>query len=173
MIFLGILIVLPIVLPIFLLVSYYLGRLLLRPLAEQSPAPPRVQFLITDMYALIAQLMLIGSLIFGGSESGVRDKRLLVMFGAWAVLGWWWWLGVRRLSRAGIFHAWRRAVFLAIAVPFAFGNFFLLVLLIPFAEDSSALKIRFLGLLLVILFMSFSGCRRLAEWAAAAKEANR
>ena len=127
-----------------------------------------MQFLITDMYVLMLQLMLMGSAIFAHATESDREQHLLVLFPTWAIQGWWWWLGVRRLSRARVASRLRRAVFLGVAVPFAFGNFFLLAVLIPLYAGSSSSGSGFvvLAAFLLILFMVFVGCRQLAEWTA-------
>ena len=147
-------------------VSYYLGRVLLRPLVEKD-GPPRFQFLITDIYALIAQFMLAGTILTGDSTGSERNDRIAMMIGVWVVLAWWWWLGVRRLSRAGVFHAWRRVVFLIVAVPFAFGNFFFLLLPVALNPRGENTNMLFLITLMLVFFMVFSGCRKLALWAMA------
>jgi hypothetical protein len=162
------------VLALFMAISYYLGRAILRPLVESEVPGAHVQFRITDIYVLIAQFMVFGTIMVGQNVAGDQSEKLLALIPIWAILSWWWWMGVRRLSRAGITDNRRRAVILGLAVPFAFGNYFLLLLLIPLAsrmdgsaESNPVFSSLFLALLLLSLYMVFSGCRKMAEWAVA------
>jgi len=158
---------------IFIAVSYYLGRAILRPLVEFEVTGAHVQFRITDMSVLLAQFMVLGTIVIGQDTHGDPVEKVAMLAPVWGLLAWWWWMGVRRLSRAGVTDNRKRAAILGIAVPFAFGNYFLLLLLIPLAErisgveKSSLFSILFLALLIFSLYMVFSGCRKMAEWAVA------
>lgn len=167
----GLLFILP-GLAVFIAVSYYMGRAILRPLVECELPGAHVQFRITDMYVLLAQFMLLGTIVIGQDVGGDPVEKIAVLVPVWAILGWWWWMGVRRLSCAGVNDNRKRAAILGLAVPFAFGNYFLLLLLIPLGQRMSGsvdnnpiFSILFLAILLLSLYMVFSGCRRLAEWA--------
>ena len=159
---------------IFSFVSYYLGRAIFQPLVSARPAKARrTQFLITDIYVLIAQLMAMGALLAGDGIDSDHPEKLVSMLLSWLLLGWWWWMGVGHLSRAEIMGSWPRAVILGAAVPFAFGNFLLLFMLIPVTQrmpildTHSFLLLLFTALFLLILFMLFSGCKKLLSWAIA------
>ncbi len=139
------------------------------PLADASEAPKRTSFLLTDIYILLAQWIGAMLLIWNRSDSSNKPEHQYILFGVWAILGWWWWLGTRRLAQARVIGLWRRVVFLWVAVPFAFGNFSLLWLA-WFFDYLDYSPFFFLAYFLLILYMSFSGCRSIVSWVAKGRE---
>ena len=156
---------------IFCPVSYFLGRAILNPLKESRAQPVSgTQFRITDFYVLLLQLGGAGLLVMGKGKESDQDQNLLILIVSWATLIFWWWLGIRRLSHAGILDVQARAVVLGLAVPFAYGNFLLPALCCALVADGMFdsevfFKLVFVTSFLLVLFMVFSGCRSLVLWA--------
>jgi len=162
--------------------SFMFGRLPLKPLldAHRNPLRP-TQFLLTDIYALLVQVMIAGFLItkLQGDENGADRFKLTQAALITPLLVFWWFIGVRWLSRAGVQKVLRRLEVLLVAVPFAFGGplAFLIIMIVLFTQndaqirnpnDPVTLAERFrvwmlLSATLAILYMYFSGCAQLVE----------
>lgn len=85
--------------------------------ARNRRAP--VQFMLVDFLCLVVLLQLALALVHAFfSTRDIPTAGWFFAYGAaWFAFGLMWWLSVQTLSRAGIRHAWRRAVFLAFVVP--------------------------------------------------------
>lgn len=111
-------------------VSTLLGRLPLAPLRLARLDPlPQIQYLMTDVYVLLAQEMVVGLFInvFQPSSYGAERFRITQAMMITPLLAWWWWLGIKWLSQAGIKSTIRRAEVLILAIPAAFGGPLLIV----------------------------------------------
>jgi hypothetical protein len=162
--------------------TFRFGRLSLRPLydARLSPSPP-TQFMLTDIYALLGQVMFAGLLLRTFQGDGYGADRFKPIWAAiiTSLLVFWWIVGVRWLSQAGVQHAMRRLEVLAIAVPAAFGGplAFLFLMIFVFIADGPQIRNpnvpltvaehfrmwTLIGGVLVIFYMYFSGCAKIAE----------
>jgi len=126
-----------IVLPISILLTYVPGRLILAPLKRAALDPrPRVQFRMTEILMLTAQIGVLGALLTAGPKSAESFFLFIITM---LLLVVWWLAGVRWLSHAGVTIPSARLWTLAVAVPLAFGVLpGLLVLLgLPMAASSN------------------------------------
>ena len=162
--------------------SFMFGRLPLKLLvdARRNPALP-TQFMLTDIYALLGQVMFTGLLIskLQGDGNGTDRFKLTQAALVTPLLVFWWSIGVRWLSQAGVQHVLRRLEVLLVAIPSAFGGplAFLVILIALFTKndveihnpnDPVTLSERFrvcmlLSGALAILYMYFGGCTGLVE----------
>ena len=159
--------------------SFRFGRLSLRPLydARLSPSPP-TQFMLSDIYALLGQVMFAGVLLrtIQGGADGIDQFTLIQAAIVTPLLVFWWIVGVRWLSQAGVRNALRRLEVLVIAVPSAFGGplAFLLIMISVFngprilgpndpAAQAAQVRVwMLLGGGVAIFYMYFIGCAKIA-----------
>lgn len=108
-----------VVVPVFLLLTYLPGRLILAPLKRAAVEPrPRVQFRMAEILLLTVQIGLIGALLTAGPKNA--EVYFLFVIATLCLLAWWL-NGVRWLSHAGVTVPSARLWTLAVAVPLAFG----------------------------------------------------
>ena len=160
--------------------SFRFGRLPLKPLydARQIPPPP-TQFMLTDFYALLGQIMFAGLLLraIQGDVDTVNRFTLIQTSIITPLLVFWWVIGVRWLSQAGVRDALLRLEVLLIAVPPAFGGPLALLLIMisafngprilgptdPAAQAEHVRVLILLGSAAVIFYMYLSGCEKIAS----------
>lgn len=167
--------------------GYLLGNLILWPLRKHDTGGNRpVQFRIADFYLLLAQMMISGAAYHGAYGDRDAYTRLAVAGMAWLLLAFWWWRGIRLLSRVGLARNPYRSVTLGFTVPLAYGGptlFLFFLYLLAYAKDQlfgaygEAVPLWALPLMLplaifrssygifLIALMSFVAGPRLARWA--------
>jgi hypothetical protein len=107
-----------------LVFSFFAVPWMMKPLhAARITPPPKAQFSISEIFALIVPLIIAATVIFQpfnpqypGYDSDVPIMAAVTVLGAI-----YWWLGVRALSRAGVMAQSRRLVYLAVVNPLAYG----------------------------------------------------
>jgi hypothetical protein len=112
-----------------LVFSFFAVPWMMKPLhAAKEDPPPKAQFSISEIFALIVPLMIAATIIFQpfnpqypGYDSDVPIMAAVTVQGAI-----YWWLGVRALSHAGVTDSRRRLFHLALINPIAYsGSIFL------------------------------------------------
>ncbi len=152
-----------VVLVFFLAASFVFSQSIFRPLRERTPTHASTRYRITELLILTSQLAFIGLLTFEPfPEEGVVPEvaGLTVL---WVLVGWWWWLGVRLLSRAGVEGNFRRAIFLLFVVPCTYGWSLVAVCFNPIMLILAFLPALLAGLLLFFLLRI---CQKVVTWVA-------
>lgn len=99
---------------------YLSGRLILAPLKNAALTPrPRVQFRMTEILLLMAQIGAISALFASGLNTA---KDLVLLIVTTLFLPMCWLFGVRWLGHAGVTDPAARLWTLGVAVPLAFGG---------------------------------------------------
>jgi len=108
----------------FVLVSYLLSLFIFGPLhAEATSNRPPMRFRLADIIVLLAQLQIAAGVLFaaarlwGASGAGIR---IVAAIAIWSLLTFWWWTGVRMLSKARIERGTDRILFLSVAAPLGY-----------------------------------------------------
>lgn len=141
-----------------------LVRGMLSPLADIASihSERKMQFFISDFYAIVFQLALVSG-AFTAFDFESKVQTLPALFCVWALFALLWLIGIRMLSRAGVTKAWPRLLMLCVAVPLAhLGSFIASGLGLAFLISNP----KFLPLVAVSLILLYVTCNRISEWAA-------
>lgn len=116
-----------IIFPLLLAIPIVVTRLHLSPLRERARERRLpVQFALTDILLLLAELGLSGSLLASIPESNERLTAIIVI---WVGLTIAWYYAVRLVSQAGVAGFRRRFWIVAFAVPYAAFGLYVLMLI--------------------------------------------
>ncbi len=138
---------------IFLVMAYGWFAVIWAPLWTRGYPVRRTQFHISDFLALLMPLAVFNGLLVAMKryDSDVLAYQILVNI---AVVGMWWYGGVRLVSRLGLTGAWRRIAFLGIVVP---GLLALIMAWIHFVLILARFWIEQTGVLIPIRFQNLMG----------------
>lgn len=147
-------------------VSLAFGYWLVKPLRLSTVRPPpRLQFRIGDIFALLLQMGTTGVVCNYGVKLGAVGNGVFQMLVIWVLLAWCWWMGVGWLSQSRVVDVRHRMLVLLVGVPMGFGGSLLCLLigtwfvLTLFDGDSVRYKIEAgAGLLWCLLLLVWIGC---------------
>lgn len=112
-----------------LILAHGIGFVLLHPLRKRnSQFPGNTQFQVLDYYTLLveqalATFLIAWPLLHQAEHPRLSVGALLVL----ALLAFWWFIGIRLLSRGKVTDTFKRTVALGVLVPTAFGGTLILL----------------------------------------------
>jgi hypothetical protein len=106
------------------MLSYLVGLFVFGPIhARAIWKPPQTSFRIADIILLLAQLQLVGGLLFAILPEYYRGPdlgRIGIAVVCWILQTFWWWTGVRLLAKAKVENTPHRLWFLGVFVPLGY-----------------------------------------------------
>lgn len=100
-----------------------------------------MQFGLADLLCLCLLVQIVVSIVHWSTSAQPRSAAIAFDVVLSATVAYFWWIGVRTLSRAGIQLVWHRCIFLTIVMPGAIVGA-MTVFALPVAVIASLLRLR-------------------------------